>query len=1013
MKLIILFLTRKALVLTLSLISMGLGLIALYFLPIQLYPSSSENSILVNSFYSGASAELMDETVAAVIIPNLMDINGVDYITSKSAINKNQIVLNLKPNTDVKSIESDVARIVNSIPNLPSDMDPPLVSTSEQDKAPDIAIAFYIESGEMNVEQLSDFITRTIKPKLLSLSGVGSVDVMGNEYSIKIKLDLVKMLAYEITVQDIKETLLNNNLNLNSGVVYNGNTKQIITTNTSLHSVEEFENIKILDSYNDRTIKLSEIASISIEGKEKTAKSFFGSDPAVMVSITWSENSNPLETSKQLFNFLEKNSQIYSSGIKHAVVIDGANFISDSMHEIFVTLICTFVAVAIIIIVGTGSFKLTLLPLAALPLSLLSAFIGCYLLGFSLNMLTMLAIVLAVGLVVDDAIIVMDALLHTKKQHGFLDNTLVLETIKRILGSIITMTLSVSVVYLPLLWIGGIAGSLFKEFVIMLAMTVILSGIFSILITPFMFLFFSKNYSYQDKLIRKIDSAYLKLKLVYKKLLFLSFKFNKLIIYIWGGIILLILIIFHSLPSELAPEEDRGYLMVLAETNTSTRGEYTFEKSKMIVDAYNELPYVKNYNYVVGTPQENQIMSFVRLEDWHKRDLSAMELRNQLQNNLSQNSELQSVVILPSSIPGVSGIPFQIVLIQNDDNYDVLDKLSTVILQKMRQSSLFQFVRKDLAYDMPEIDFVINKELMNEYKVSPYSIANTISSLFSNKKIQSFYLNGKPYDVIFEADRSLSGEEQIKLLQVRNLSGDLIDLDLMLNAKYQNVLRDINRFQGQASVKLQGVLSKGTRLSDAISLTNEILKDINPRGVSLELVGETRYAQQENQNLLMAISMAILCLFIIAVLQFSHFKDSFIIIFGSIPFAIFGASLCLFTFDFSLNLYTQIGLLTLTGLIVKQSLFMIKEVRLHITEEKNNFSYYRGIINGSVIRLRAIILTGMTMLLGTLPLLFAQGPMSVSRFELGMVIFSGIVLGTILTLFFLPNLFLWINNKRS
>lgn len=660
---------------------------------------------------------------------------------------------------------------------------------------------------------------------------------------------------------------------------------------------------------------------------------------------------------------------------------------------------------------GAGTLRAVAIPVIAIPLSLIGVCLVIYLCGFSINTLTLLAMVLATGLVVDDAIIVLDIALHRIRM-GDTPYKAALKGGNEIAISLVTMTLTLAIVYLPLAFIGGIVGKLFSEFAVTLAGAVIISGILALSLTPVMCArMLSTNHQHSLMVIR-VEKMFARFRRSYERILIRLMKTGNFPLWLWATTLAGVIILFIILPHALAPKEDQGSLMVIAEGPSVIGTDYIEQHTPILENIYSTLPEIANFNYVIGVPKDNQLLSFVRLINWSERQRSTIQLQPELQNIVAKIPALQSVVILPSSLPGVGGLPFQFVLKHEDKDYASLDTLSDLMLREMRASGMFLFLKKDLKYDTPQIHIRLDREQLAKVGISASDVGYSMNLAYANTKLQPFIYEGRTYNVIMALKKTERAAIQSLLdLQVRSIDGNLIRLGSLVTQNPEVGPESLNTFQKQAAVTLQGVLAPGIGQSEATEFALQLLHNLKSQGVSYDLSGETRQSKEEGQRLLVTFAIALVGIYCLLALQLTNYLGPLIVLLGSIPFSVLGALLALFWFDVPLDMFTQVGMLTLVGLISKQGILMVQATDNLC--KKNGISIYYATVRASASRLRAIVLTTLTMILGALPLLFASGPAAESRFELGLVIIMGMLVGSCLTLFLLPSLYIFVHKKTN
>lgn len=996
-----LFLRRPVVSVAVSVMLFAGGAFSLFQLPVGLFPRVDVDVISIGAYYPGASAELMDGRVASEIVSAISDVEDIDHVTSNSSAGRSEVLVHLDLGADPQEALTGIIERIRSISRFPEGMDPVQVKRREADRAPDFALAFL--SREMRPAQVTDYLQRVVQPRLESIPGVAAAEVLGSEYAMRIWIDPRKLERHNLTPLDIRGTLRLDNVQVNAGILRSGDVRSQIAAETGLSTVDDFGALPLVTVAGTSPVTLSDVARVEFGSQQPRIQSRFNGEPATVVFVRWQQDSNPLQVGERVKQAIKDLRAGYPYDLKSEILIDNTEYIERAVREVFETILITVTVVTLVIFLGSGALRAVLIPVVAIPLSLVGVCLLLYVAGFSINTLTLLAMVLAIGLVVDDAIVVLDTALARMAAGDSPGRAALLGT-RAIAGSLVSMTLTLAVAYLPLSFIGGLVGKLFTEFAVTLAGSVLLSGVLAVSLTPVMCARILSARHGQTRAVRFVEGLHHRFRRAYQRSLVAALRWRTALVWVWLACLVGTVGLFLSLPQELASKEDQGSLMVLASAPTSANIDFMDTQAQRLQALYRSLPEVQNYNYVVGVPGENQLMSFLRLRDWAERKQSAMDMQPALQAKLSELPALQSVAIVPTSLPGAGGLPFQFVLKHEDKDYRMLDALSEALLRRMRASGMFLFANKDLRYDASQERLVIDRQRAAEYGVSVGDIGLNISLAFANAKLQPFTYRGRTYDVVMEMDpRAPGGTQTIGDLLVRTRNDALIRLDALTTRDTQVVPATLNSFQRQASVTISGVLAPGVGLSQAVDAVQRIVAEMKPRGVTTDLAGETRKSFEENKRLHWTFALAITGVYFLLVLQFLNFRDPCIVILGSIPLSVLGALLALHELGISLNIYTQIGMLTLAGLISKQGILMVQAA--NALRSRGARSVYAAIVRASGVRFRAILLTSATMLLGALPLLFATGPASVSRFELGIVIVSGMSAGSILTLYLLPALY--------
>ena len=971
------------------------GLAAIVRLPIGLYPRVEADTISVRSTYPGASAELMDGRVTSPVLSALSGVDGVDHVTSSSQPGQSEVMLHLDARGDPQQALIQTMERIRAISDFPADMDPPQVDRPPPEGLPDMAYAF--SSHRLSGAQIVEYLERVVKPRLEAIKGVGRVEILGPESAMRIWLQPRRMERYGVTTIDVAQALQAGNVLPRAGVIHGRDSKFQLVPQTGLATASAFAALPIGGA--SSALRLGDVARIELGGRDPEVASVFDGRPAALAVVHW-QGGNPLRAGESVRRTVDELRTGFPHDLRAHVLVDGAEYIAGAVSEVLTTIVLTALAVTLAIALGAGSLRPVLVPVTAIPISLAGACLLLGLFGFSVNVLTLLAMVLATGLVVDDAIVVLDSTL-SGMAGGQRPGAAALGAVRRIGASLVTMTVTLAVAYLPLVFIGGIAGRLFTEFAVTLAGAVLLSGLLAVTLTPVMC---ARLLSSRQRQLFQSEAVFVRVRRAYARALVKVLRTGMLPPVIWGACLVAVVVLLRSLPHDLAPKEDQGNLMVLASAPIGATASRLSREIGKLESAYRQVPEIANYNYVQGVPRENALLSFARLNSWSERRRSAMALQRELQQRLDGIHALQSMVLLPSSLPGSGMLPFQFVIKHEDGDYRALAALGDALLAKLRRSGRFLFVSKDLKFDTPQLGMLPDREQLARAGISAADVGFTLALAYANITAQSFVRHGRSYDVVLGLDPTDAAPMQDLLsLQVRGEGGRAVRLGSLLREARGAVPEALNTFQHQASATLQGVPAPGIALSEAAEYARVALGELRPRGVSSDLGGETRQSEDEHRRQAWALALALIGIYALLGLQFNNFRDPLLVLLGSVPLALLGALLGLKLRGVPLDLYTQIGLLTLVGLISKQGILMVQAA--NDLRARGVHSPQLAIIRACASRLRAIVLTSVTMVLGAIPLLLATGPAAMSRGELGLVIVCGMVVGPLLVLFLLPSLY--------
>jgi multidrug efflux pump len=1000
-----LFIKRPVFSVSLAALLMFAGLFGYAYLPLRLFPKIEIPMINISVDYPGASSATMEGFVTNTIENALTGINGINYMTSSSSQGHVDIIvyMNIGTNADL-ALMNVMQKVAGVGGQLPQGIDEPIISKAESDDNPVLLLAF--TSDQLSRSQISDYLNRAVKPQLEAIDGVANAQVLGGQYAMRLWLNPKAMAAYGLTMQDVIGSLNNQNVQSTVGSI-DGKTQQNITLNSELDTAESFNQLVIKQS-GDSVIHLSDIGEAKLGDETNKINAFYNGKPAVMVFVKPEAGANPLAAVDSIEKILPNIKQQLPNGLSLNTVVNAATYIRASINEVMKTMLEAIVVVVLVIFLFLGDLRSVLIPLVTIPLSLIGVCFFLMLMGYSINLLTLLAMVIAIGLVVDDAIVVMENI-HRYIEQGYSILQAALIGTREIAFSVISMTLTLAVICIPIAFSSGITGKLFSEFAWTLAGTVILSGVIALTLSPMMCAMVMRDRQSESNFMHLIERVFETLKNTYLICLKKVFQYKRVIIVLWLVSLGACVYFYQSTPQELSPKEDEGFLQVIATVPDSSNTQFLADNSAKLDAIYRSIPEIQSAIYINGIPSEHQVLSFVRLIPWDKRKLSSLALQPLLQAKLNQIAGLQSVAVVPSVLPGTQGFPVQFV-IKSMDDYKALYGASEQLMQAARQSGLFLFVDDDLNYDQPVLKMTIDRDAATAMGVNVGDITQTLATALNENKVQYFNLSGRSYQVIpqiYESDRL--NPDQLNQLNVRAQNNTLVPLSALISMKTVTEPASLNQFQKFNSVTISAVMTPGHTLSEGLNFLNKTTNKLLPKTMHADYAGNSRQFVQEGHHMLWLFLSAFVMIFIVLAMQFESFKDPLIILLGSLPMALMAALLPL-KFGFAtINIYTQIGLLTLAGLVSKHGILLTKFAN---NEQLKGRSKYRAIMQAASIRFRPILMTTLAIVFGVLPLVFAGGAGAISRFDIGIVIVVGMFFGTLFTLFVVPILYHYLASHR-
>lgn len=993
-----LFIRKPILSIVLSLFILLVGFKAFLSLPIRLYPSISPSVINIQTTYPGAPAQLMESFVTTPLENALGGIEGIDIMHSSSKESISQITLQFKLGYDLTKAMTNVSNSIASVrKQLPKAVLDPVINTKDPDANPTLFISF--SSDTLSLPAITDYLTRVIQPQLQSIPGVSQAQIFGdNNYALRIWLDPIKMTAHQITASDIITALQQNNIQSASGSLITPNQIININTNTDIRTVAELNNL-VIQKKNNYLVRLSDVgqAVLGVESDESSAN-VNGNKQSVIMGIVPLSTANPLDVSKVVIALLPTLEKSAPADIKIHLVWNTSKFIAASLHDVKKTIFEACLFVFCILFLFLANFRAGLIPLVTIPLSLMGVCTAMWALGYTLNVLTFLAWVLGIGLVVDDAIVVLENIHRHINLGKTPENAAIIGT-KEIGFAIIAMTLTLAAVYAPIGFINDMTGLLFREFAFTLAAAVIISGFIALTLSPMMCAKLLKPEQQASRFSLKIDLFFKITITAYKKYLLLAINHRNIILGMGVVLYLVCFGLFKTLPSELAPQEDQGLIISTATGPTSANLAYMEKYMAKIQAIYQSTPEIATYITLIGMPITNNALSFLILKPWQERSKTSIDIIQTLFKRFSRVTGLQTFAFNPHALPGATGHAPLMFVLKSTASYKTLYQLSKK-LQLAKNNPRILGLQSDLKMDANQIQLNIDRDKANSSDISMSDIANSLNILIGAPQASLVNWNGRSYQVIPQLYRNfMRTDQQLKLISVRGQNNKLIPLANFVHIENFSTALSLNHFQQLRAVTFSANLAPGYTIGAAVNYLKTLTQKILPRNVQIDFAGETRQFIQAGNNMEQTFLFALLFIFLVLAAQFESFRAPLIILIA-VPLSLTGALLALYLTHGSLNIYTQIGLITLIGLITKHGILIVEFARQ--LQKNRTISVKEAVIEAASLRLRPIFMTTATMLLAAVPLALAHGPGSHARNQLGWVILGGMTLGTLFTLFILP-----------
>jgi len=974
------FIKRPVLSLVVSTMIVLMGIQAFFDTQVRQYPELETSVITITTAYPGASAELIQASSS----------NSVSVVEVHMKLGVDADVALTEVSTKVSSIRGE----------LPAETEDPVIAKLA---AEGFALAYYsFYSETLSDVEITDYLLRTIQPALSTVNGVGQAEILGGKtYSMRVWMDPVRMAALKVSAADLVNAINVDNYQSAAGKVRGGLVQTDVNAVTDSADPAVFERFVIRDE-GSNLVRLGDVADIELGAENYDSLIMFDNVPSIYIGINGTTDGNPLTTIKLVSAELEKMKSSFPPGLNAAIAYDSTEFIEASIDEVIITLAQAAVIVIIVIFLFLGSLRSTLIPLVTIPLSIIGVLFYMQLMGYSINLLTLLAMVMAIGLLVDDAILVVENI-YRHIGEGLRPMQAALQGAREIAKPVIATSIVLCVVYAPIGLLGGLTGVLFQEFAFTLVGTIIISTIVALTLSPMMCSRVLKPSVDDNAYARFINRHFERLQRGYEGFLDQSLKMRSVtVVFVVFVVIMLGAMLQTVMPfiqSELAPEEDQGVIFTFSKAPDHTNIDYLNQYTAPYIDIFRAYEGEYESSFMAnGFGGPTVSFAGMLLAPWDKRELSAMEMIPQIQGALNQQPGLQSFAFNPPSLPGASGnTPVEFIL-KTQQSYDQLYGVVQQVLEKARASGKFYFIKSDFNFSKPEIRVTIDRKRAESMGVSMREIGQTLGIILAEGYVSRFNLAGRSYKIIPQARRSARESlADISQFFVYSNRGEQINLSTLVKADYNVVPAELVQFQQQNAAKIDAV--PGVPLGEALQLLREITEQVAPAGYSVDYQGQSRQLIQEGSTLAMTFSFAIIVVFLVLAAQYESLRDPLIIL-TTVPLAMFGAIVPMFLWLVSMNIYSQVGLITLIGLVSKHGILIVEFA--NEIQRNDNLSPREAVIKAASIRLRPILMTSFSTIIGIMPLVIASGAGAASRQSIGITIVSGFAIGTLFTLFVLP-----------
>lgn len=1005
---------RPVLATVFSIVIVLFGIIGFNYLPIREYPAVDPPIVTVSTSYIGANADVIESQITEPLEDQINGIAGIKNLTSVSREGRSTVTVEFDLDVDLETAANDVrSRVSRAVGNLPPDADPPIVSKSDADARP--ILFFNIKSDSRNLLQLSDIAENYFKERVQTIPGVSNVQIWGDKaYSMRLWLDPMKLAAYNLTPIDVRNALTRENVELPSGRIEGDMTELTVRTMGRMTSVEEFNNL-IVRQTEGSTIKLRDLGYAELGPQNERTILKRDGIPMVGVVLIPQPGANQIDIADEFYRRAENIEKDLPPDIETAIGFDTTTYVRASIDEVQQTIFIAFFLVITIIFLFLRDWRTTIIPVVVIPISLIGAFFVMYIAGFSINVLTLLAIVLAIGLVVDDAIVVLENI-YSKIELGQQPIMAGILGSKEIFFAVVATSAALVSVFMPILFLGGITGRLFREFGVVIAGAVIISSFVALTLTPMLSTKLLKKRENHNWFYNKTEPFFVAINEAYKNSLqsFMSKRWlGFVVILLSGGLIYLFMM---TLPQETAPLEDRSRVRMFALAPEGASFEYMDNYTDRLVQMVRDsIPAAQSVISVTSpgfgaSSSVNSAFAFAILKDPAERQASQFQVADRLAGLVSELTGARTFVSQEQTIGGggLGGLPVQYVL--QNQNFEKLKEVIPTFLDEVRKDPTFTYQDVNLKFNKPELQVQIDRERAQALGVSVRDIAQTLQFSLSGQRFDFFIMNSKQYQVIGQVDRGDRNEPvDLKSLYVRNNEGRLIQLDNLVKVAEQSSPPQLYRFNRYPSATISASLAPGQTIADGIAAMDAIGAQVLDDTFSTSLSGPSRDFVESSSSLWFIFVLALALVYLVLSAQFESFRDPFTIML-TVPLALSGALFCMWYFNQTLNIFSQIGMIMLIGLVTKNGILIVEFAN---QRQRQGLTIMEAILDASAARFRPILMTSISTVLGILPIALALGAGAESRTSMGIAVIGGLIIGSLLTLYVIPAMYTYLSTVKS
>jgi multidrug efflux pump len=1006
MKFTDLFIKRPVLAIVVNLVILIAGLQSIRSLSVRQYPRSDIAVVEVTTTYVGANADLVRGFITTPLERVIASADGIDYMESSSAQGLSTIDVHLKLNYDTTAaltqIQAKVAQVRN---DLPTEAEAPVIELQTADNQ---FAAMYLgfSSNDLDQNQITDYLTRVVQPKLSAVSGVQRADILGDRtFAMRIWLKPDRMAAYSISPSTVHDALAKNNYLSAIGSTKGSMVSVNLIANTNLKTAEEFKQLVVKEN-NGVVVRLGDIADVQLGAQNYDQDVRFNGETATFMGVWVLPTANSLQVIKQVRAEIPGIQAQLPAGMKVGIPYDSTAYIQDAINEVLSTLSETLIIVIIVIFLFLGSFRSVLIPIVAIPISLIGAVFLMLIAGFTINLLTLLAIVLSVGLVVDDAIVMVENVerhLHMGKP----PIKAAMDAARELVGPIIAMTITLAAVYAPIGIQGGLTGALFREFAFTLSGAVIVSGIVALTLSPMMGSRLLREGATDRGFAGVVNRLFERVRAAYSRNLAGTLRFRPVVLTVWAIVAALMVPFYMFSQRELAPAEDQGVVFGVIQASPNSTIDQTNLYTNEVYDVYHSFPESQSI-FQITNP--NGGFGGMVTKPWSERKKTAQQLLVESTGPLSKIAGIRVIPLTPPPLPGGGNFPVDFVIASAGEPQQLV-QFANQLVQKAMTSGIFIYADSDLKYDQPQAEVVFDRDKLRSQGVDLSQAGQDLSTLLGGNYVNRFSIQGRSDKVIPQVKRvERLTPEQLSQIYVTGSQNKMVPLSTFANLRTTTEPRELKKFQQLNAVRIQGVLPPGVPLDKGLRLLEDEAQKILPQGFSVDYAGESRQLRVEGSKFLGTFLLSGVLIYLVLAAQFESFRDPFIILAGSVPLAISGA----LTFSFlgltTLNIYSQVGLITLVGLVSKNGILIV-EFANHLQETGKE--KLEAIIEAASTRLRPILMTTAATVIGHFPLVLAKGPGAGARNSIGIMLVSGMIIGTVFTLFVVPSIYMLVAKRHT